>query len=181
MAKHQPAAIRATISAPVVSKHGEEPTVHTLRGGSIGLSPEIYEDRATVCVALRMEGYSYPEIQEKTGLSDCQVRYACRKARAAGRLRDVLDLVDNEAVPQAVENLVKYLREPDTEMGQKATMKTLSGRGVFRNFAHNKNESAPGVTLPQLNIEIVSPVGGGVPTVVVNNERGAVIGVEKDD
>lgn len=180
MREDRPAPPRALIVAPIISKTGATAPDTRFQPGNPGrkeLPEELYADRATVVVALRLEGYSYAEIQERTGLTVTQIRYACRKARAAGKLQDVLQLVDNEAVPQAVENLVDKLRAGDWE----ATRETLRGRGVFRNFSHNKNEGTPGVTLPNLNIEIVNPSGGALPTVIVNTDRGAVVGTERED
>lgn len=168
---------RALIVAPIISKTTPPKLTSEQAAANASLPDELYADRATVVVALRLEGYSYAEIEERTGLTLPQIRYACRKARAAGKLQDVLQLVDNEAVPQAVENLVAKLQAGDWD----ATRETLRGRGVFRNFSHNKNEGTPGVQLPNLNIEIVSPSGGALPTVIVNTERGAVVGTERED
>jgi hypothetical protein len=161
-------------SAPgaLISKTGELPEPN-LPPVSAGLPDSLYEERALICLALRLEGYTYKEIEARTGLSDEQVRYACRKARRAGKLRDVIDIIDNEAVPQAVENLLDYLRKGDKE----ATFKILDGRGVFRKFNNNKNEGGAGQSgIPPLQINILSPSGGELPTVIVNSEKGSVVG-----
>lgn len=166
-------AIERAAPGPLISKTGEQPELN-IPPGNPGLPDELYQDRAIICLALRLEGYTYKEIEARTGLSDEQVRYACRKARRAGTLRDSLDLIDNEAVPQAVENLITLLRSNDKE----ATFKVLDGRGVFRKFNNNKNEGGvAGVSgVPPLQINILSPTGGALPTIIVNSEKGSVVG-----
>mgnify|MGYP002784008434 FL=1 len=101
-----PAPVERAAPGVLISKSGELPEPNIPPPIGRPLPDELFEDRALIVLALRLEGYTYKEIQEKTGLSEQQVRYACRKARQAGKLRDVVDLIDNEAVPQAVENLL---------------------------------------------------------------------------
>lgn len=170
-------------SVPVISKSGEAPENLSTPPVNNGILPDaLFEDRAVICIALRMEGYTYKEIQEKTSLTETQVRYALRRARAAGRLRDVLDLVDNEAVPQAVENLITVLRDPKHEKFWDATEKTLDGRGVFRRFNNNKVEGGGvGNQLPALQINILTRDGKEMPTVIVNSEKGSVFGSPRED
>lgn len=164
----------------LVSKTGALP--EPPRGGTLppyqGLPDALYEDRAVLVLALRLEGYNYVEIQKKTGLSTEQVRYACRRARQAGKLRDVIDLIDNEAVPQAVENLNDLLQKGDKE----ATFEVLKGRGAFRRYSNDKQVGGIAATsIPALHINILTPAGGEMPTVIVNSDRGAVIGTPRED
>lgn len=172
-----------TPETPLVSKTGASPEPYDPSGnlaiGGVPLPAELYEDRALIVLALRLEGYTYQEIQDKTGLSANAVRYACRKARAAGKLRDVVDLIDNEAVPQAVENLITLLRANDKD----ATFKVLEGRGVLRKFSNNRNDGGGPVSSgpPPLQINIISPDGGALPTVIVNSERGSVVGTARGE
>ncbi len=177
MSDNQGIAERAA-PGPLISKTGDQPELN-LPPLNEGLSPELYEERALICLALRLEGYTYEEIEQKTKLSIQQIRYACRKARRAGRLRDTIELIDNEAVPQAVENLLSLLRKEDRE----ATFKVLDGRGVFRKFNNNKNEGGGpmGAGVPPLQINILSPTGGALPTVIVNSEKGSVVGTPYEE
>lgn len=171
-------------TSTVVSKTGLPPdrpagNVDNLRpGASNPLPDELYKDRAIIVLALRLEGYSYQEIQNKTGLSKTQVKFACRKARRAGQLKDVIDLIDDEVVPQALENLREALDDPKHAHHWEATSETLHGRGVFRNFNNSKTEGGVGESrLPPLQINIINPGGGTeLPNVIVNSERGSVIG-----
>jgi len=146
------------------------------------LSDELYEDRFLICLALRLEGYTVEEIQEKTGLTLRQVQYACMKARRAGKLRDVIDVIENDAVPQAVENLRTALNNPEHEHWWDATTETLHGRGVFRRFNTQKTDGGGGDALPNLQIAIINPGGGAeLPTVIVNSQVGSVVGVARED
>jgi hypothetical protein len=164
---------------PLISKTGEQPEpLNPIPPVYPGLPPELYEERSLIVLALRLEGYTYEEIEAKTGLSKDQVRYACRKARQAGKLRDVIDLIDNEAVPQAVENLLTLLRDKDKD----ATFKILDGRGVFRRFNNNKSEGGPGATgIPPLQINIIAPNGRDLPNVIVNSEKGSIVGTAYEE
>jgi len=167
---------------PLVTKTGAQPEPNILTGGRPGLPQALYDDRATIILALRLDGYTTDEICEKTGLGVDQVRYAMRKARQAGRLRDVIDLVDNEAVPQAVENLLKKLRKNalTDEFGE-AELQILKGRGVFQNFNKNQNPGGGGGNqLPPLQINFISPGGGELPTIIVNSDSGEVIGKPRE-
>lgn len=170
-------------TSTMVSKTGRPPdrpagTVANLTYVGVPLPDKLYEDRALICIALRTDGYSYQEIQNKTGLSKWQVKDACRRARRAGNLRDVIDLIDDEVVPQAIENLREALDDPKHPNHWTATSETLHGRGVFRNFSNNKNEGGIAeARLPPLQINIINPGGGtDLPAVIVNSERGSVIG-----
>jgi hypothetical protein len=166
----------------LVSKTGAQPEPAAPPTGA-ALPQALYDDRATIILALRLDGYTTDEICEKTGLGMDQVRYALRKARAAGKIRDVIDLIDNEAVPQAVENLLKKLRQNalSDEFGD-AEVQLLKGRGVFQNFNKNKNEGGGDARQPTLNIAFINPAGGTeLPTVIVNSDTGSVIGKPRED
>jgi len=165
-------------ATPVVSKTGQEPPPRLDNGGATNSLPDsLYADRYAVVVALRMEGYTQQEIADKTGLTLWQIQNACHRARQNGRLRDVLDMIDNTAVPQAVDNLVEGLRKGDKEY----TLEVLKGRGAFRKFSDKPGAGAGAMALPPLQINILTPQGGQVPTVIVNSEKGAVIGTPRDD
>lgn len=176
----QPGTPERAAPGVLISKSGEqpEPIPYGTGGGGVRLPDELYEDRALIVLALRLEGYCYDDIAAKTGLSKGQIQHACMKARRAGKLRDVIDLIDNEAVPQAAENLVKFLRDGDKE----ATFKVLEGRGVLRRHSNNRTEGGlvPG-GVPPLQINILSATGGALPTVIVNSEKGSVVGTPYED
>jgi DNA-binding CsgD family transcriptional regulator len=162
--------------SPAISKTGDpEPDISDLRQRV--QMPVVTSDRATIIVALRRQGHTYKEIRGITGLTLKQIQYALRNERAKGTLNDVLAMVDHEAVPQAVENLIGMLRKHDKD----ATMLTLKGRGVFRTFSQQKHEVAAGEKLPMLTIDVTSPDGNSLPSVIVNSERGAVEGVARED
>lgn len=165
------------VDSSVISKDGSDPTPQ----GQDILPEIVTQERALVVLALRLEGHSYDDIEKLTKLSKDQIRYALRKARAGGKLRDVLDLVTHEAVPQAVENLIAILRDPANANHWDATEKTLAGTGVFQRYGHMKGGVAPGAQVPPLQVNFISANGGPMPTVIVNSERGAVIGTPRED
>ncbi len=171
-----------TLGSAWVAKDGRPDPGPQTSPPTHGLPDELYGDRATIVLALRLDGFSYDEIATKTGLSKEQIRYACRKARTAGKLRDVIDLIDNEAVPQAVDNLNAMLQDSKHPSHEMATFETLKGRGAFRRFSGDKIGGG-GLTagIPPLQINILTPSGGELPTVIVNSDRGAVIGAPRED
>lgn len=169
--------------AGFVSKTGElpVPTPGNTALYNPGLPDELYEDRALIVLAMRQDGYTAKEICAKTGLSQEAVRYAMRKARQSGRLRDVIDLIDNEAVPQAVENLMMKLRKnAETEEFGDAEVQLLKGRGVFQNFNKNPSGAGAGSTLPALQINFIQNGGGELPSIIVNSESGEVLGKPRE-
>jgi hypothetical protein len=169
------------LAGALVSKTGEEPTPYVATPPvDPGFPAELFEDRALIVLAMRQDGYTTDEIVEKTKLTIGQVRYAMFKARQSGKLRDVIDLIDNEAVPQAVENLLKKLRKNNetNEFGD-AEIQVLKGRGVFQNF--NKNQGGPGGTvLPNLQINFINKDGGDLPAIIVNSDSGEVLGKARE-
>jgi hypothetical protein len=166
----------------LISKDGEIPVYAPGREpGSVGhpiLTEALWKERGAIVMALRAQGYTYPEIQEATGLGLGIIRAACRKAREAGALSETLLMIENEAVPQAVDNLVAQLRKG--EFGD-AEMAVLKGRGVFQNYSRNKAEGGDGARLPPLQIAFISATGDALPTVIVNSPTGAVFGKPRED
>lgn len=171
-------------SPAVVSKTGEElPTTPYYSEARLEAAQaaqitkqELAEDRAIVVTALRARGYTYREIAEETGLSLAQIQVATRRARMAGQLRETLDMVDHDAVPQAVDNLVTALRDPDHERWWEATTEVLHGRGVLQRHSRTQDTRDPATGVPPLQINILAPEGGTFPTVIVNSPRGAILG-----
>jgi hypothetical protein len=163
--------------SPVVSKTGEPPPPAVQSPPNNSLPEGIYADRYAIVIALRAEGYTHKEIAEKTGLSIWQIQTACHKARQSGQMRDALDMIDNSALPQAVDNLLEGLRKGDKEY----TLEVLKGRGAFRKFSDKPGAGVGALSLPPLQINILTPAGGNVPTVIINSEKGAVIGTPRDD
>ena len=100
--------------------------------------------------------------------------------RQQGALRDTIEILDQECLPQAVDNVVAALRDKEHPNHWRATEKVLDGRGAFRKFDPGKG-GAGGHELPPLQINIIAPGGGQVPTVIVNSEQGSVVGSEHQD
>jgi hypothetical protein len=155
---------------PMISKSGELP------------GHEISRDEAALILGFRVQGLTYLEISAKTGLTISEIRSACRFGRQQGALRDTIEFLDNECVPQAVENVVDALRDPTNANHWRATEKVLDGRGAFQKFGSQKSGAAAGGhELPPLQINIIAPGGGEVPTVIINSDQGSVVGAGHKD
>jgi hypothetical protein len=173
-----PGATPPRIESPAISKTGELPA-DWVPPATVGLPEELYAERAAIVVALKAEGYTNKEITATTGLSLWQIRYACRQARKRGDLQDVISDLSHRALPQAVENLVDALEDPENVNHWKATEETLHGLGAFKSHKNNVNEGS-GATAP-LQIAFVMQGGGDVPTVIVNSTRGEIGGTPRQD
>ena len=105
-----------------------------------GLPHEVWEARVTVIAALREEGYSYRQIARALGMGTSAVEWCARKARDEGKLRDgvaeAMKMLDNQAVPLAIDALLKKLRKGE----DKAVFGTLEGRGLLKTFSQIKTE-----------------------------------------
>ena len=141
------------------------------------------KQRITILAALWHAGFTYADIARQTGIPPNLVRrdiaLAEQHYKLADRLSKVMIRVDAEAVPQAVDNLIATLeseKPEDSARRDEATYRTLSGRGVFRQFASDDGKPAaptqmalqvnfsapPGMTMPQQTAQIVG-VSRGVP------------------
>jgi hypothetical protein len=154
-------------------------TPESLVAGRQPLSDELYKERGAIVVALKAQGYSYNEVSEATGLTVWQVRYACRRARAANELIDSVADLSHRALPQAIDNLVTALENPTDPNHWKATEETLHGLGAFKSHKNNVNEGSGAVS--PLQIAFVMQGGGDVPTVIVNSPRGEIGGNIRQD
>lgn len=169
--------------SPAISKDGAPPpsqgTPESLVAGRQPLSEALYRERGAIIVALKAQGYTYTEIAEATGLTVWQIRYTCRRARAANELSDVVADLSHRALPQAVENLVSALEDPKDPNHWKATEETLHGLGAFKSHKNNVNEGSGAVS--PLQIAFIMQGGGDVPNVIVNSPRGEIGGTPRQD
>jgi len=110
---------------------------------------EQQQARALVII-LKSQGWGIRPIYQKTRLGRTIVERILRDARERQELKDIIADVDMECLPQAVDNLRRYLREPNSDRGERATFKTLEGRGVL--VAHQKTA---GVSLGSMTLEVV--------------------------
>lgn len=72
-----------------------------------------------------------------------------REAREKDQLKDVMADLDMEAVPQAVDNIRRYLAKPWHEFGKEATFKVLEGRGALV-----KHEKSTGTVAASMVFEV---------------------------
>jgi predicted transcriptional regulator len=141
--------------------------------GLMGLTPEALKARVHIIAALKHAGYSRPQIAKALGLSVNAVHYSLRVARQRKLLEsgmvEALREIDEEAVPLAVEGLMKWLRKGDKDMIQA----TLEGRGLFRQHQVKDTED-PGAALPQLQINILNApsLAGPPPAGILGTPRG---------
>lgn len=126
------------------------------------LTPLEQKQARSLVILLKSEGWGIRPIYQRTGLGRTIVERILRDARSRDELKDVLADVDLECVPQAVDNLRRYLRDPNSDRGERATFKTLEGRGVL--VAHQKTA---GVSLGAMTLEVVyknAPADPPAPT-----------------
>lgn len=158
--------------SPLISASGELP------------ARILANDEMALMIGLRFQGCTTREIAARVGCTLDQVRQRLALARQRGQLRDTLEVLDNVAVPAAVDNLITALNDPKDANHWRATEKTLDGRGAFRKFS-NRDQTGAGVggaqALPPLQINIITPNGDAMPTVIVNSEQGSVVGTPRSD
>jgi hypothetical protein len=125
------------------------------------LSPEAYDARRAIVLVLHQQGYNGVEIGRMVGLCARSVRYVLRAARDQGTLRsgleEVLRDVDNEALPLALEGLMRHLRAGHWD----AIERTLAGRGVFVHHQQVKGAQDSGprtLTINVLNAPAAPPM-----------------------
>lgn len=121
--------------------------------------------KATICIALRLQGMSEKEIAKKVELPVETVRQYLFKARKKAKLLDVAPLLDQMAVPMAVDNLIEGIGNGDKDY----TLAVLKGRGAFATFGKQESDGAM-----QLTVKIEHADNG--QTSVID---GSVVGVPR--
>ncbi len=119
-------------------------------------------------VGLRILGYSIKDIAHELMVSQHAVRQWLTDARKRAELMDVAPLLDNVALPLAIDNLIDGLQNGD----KKLTLATLKGRGAFT--THSKSENTN--TNMQLEIHVEMPSREGASLDVV---EGQVVGIPR--
>lgn len=124
---------------PVPAGDAILPEVRAIREGW-GLGPELWDMRVSIVAALRLENFTQRQIASALKMSLTAVQWCIREARKRELLRngltEAIELLDNEAVPLAVDAALRKLRKGDSE----AVWKVLEGRGLLRNFTQVKSE-----------------------------------------
>lgn len=135
-----------------------------------GSGDDQFDETGVAMIALRIIGYSYKKISEAVGVDLSEVRRVLGEARRLSKLSDVGPLLENIALPQAVDNLIEKLEAGDLP----ATLATLRGRGAFRNFERSDNVDMQ----VQLSIQIEQPAGV-TPANQPNVIEGSVVGIPR--
>jgi hypothetical protein len=163
-----------------IPKDGIEPP-HRTNGRGRSLSPDEYRQRVVIVAAYRAAGYSSAKIQELTGLSAAQIKYAMLRARVDGlKSAELQHRLDEVALPLAVEGLIDILEDPEHDRFYDAVRDTLYGRGEFRNHSHSVSESR-NLNL-QFTVEYEMPDGAKPPDVVqVTEQTGLMLGRPRED
>ncbi len=139
-----------------------------------GSGDDQFDETGVAMIALRVIGYSYKKISESLGVEMTEVRRVLGEARRLSKLSDVGPLLENIALPQAVDNLVDALEDPKSSHHMAATLATLRGRGAFRNFERSDNVDMQ----VQLSINIEQPAGI-TPANQPNVIEGSVVGIPR--
>ena len=134
----------------------------------IGGEDDDFDENEVAMIALRITGKSYKAISELLGVPMGDVRRVLAEARRLAKLSDVGPILDNIALPQAVDNLVDKLEAGDMT----ATLATLRGRGAFRNFERSDNVDMQ----LQLSVQIEQPAAGAPEQPVA---PGSIVGVPR--
>lgn len=104
----------------------------------------IYAERVKIIAVLKAEGYNRDEIAEAMGMKRSGVDWCLREARKRGDLTqgmiEAAREIDEEAIPLAVENIVKALKDGNVDIA----MELAKGRGLLRTYTSTKSEGAPG-------------------------------------
>lgn len=126
------------------------------------MTPLEQKQARALVIALKSEGWGIRPIYTKTRLGRTLVERILRDARDRSELKDVLADMDMECLPQAVDNIRRFLREGTTDRAERATYKMLEGRGLL--VAHQKTA---GVSMGSMTLEVVyknAPVDPPAPT-----------------
>lgn len=157
------------------------PENQKLAGQAKQLPHELYAARVAVVAALKTEGYTRKQIAAALGMTLSGVHWCVRKAREQKILQtgmaETLALIEDEALPLAVEGLLRDLRRGN----QEAYLATLRGRGILRNFNNNKNEGNGGGAPMAFQFNFVMPGGETVNQPKVPALPGQVFGSERGD
>jgi hypothetical protein len=124
--------------------------------------------RMAQVVALRLVGMSVPEIAERLAIAENTVRSHLYVARAKGKLMDVGPILDHQAVPLAIENLMNGLAEQDKDY----TLEVLRGRGAFRTHTHQASTGSVGPMNLQINVELPKGAHGNIIDVMPGQVMG---------
>ena len=116
-------------------------------------------ERVAAAAALRAAGAKPGRIAQILGVSLNTVRDYLAAAREWGGLDDVVRDIEYRLVPQAVDNLRKFLEAGDKEV----TLETLKGRGLFRTFGNTKVEGNQGANAMQVNVTFNGMPSGESP------------------
>lgn len=114
--------------------------------------------RMAQVVALRILGLSSSQIADKLGIAVNTVNQHLYVARAKGKLSDVGAILDHQAVPMAMDNVLAGLAEGDKEY----TLEVLKGRGAFRTHTHQASTGSTGPMHLQIQVELPKSAHGTI-------------------
>jgi hypothetical protein len=149
--------------ADVLDRVADTILPEAVKKGTKGPASKLPRQIAAI-VYMRMQGMSNKDIAAKMGVKPKRITEIVYQARTQYNFSDILDRVQHQAIPQAIENLNEMLVEKDRE----ATFQTLHGTGVFRK--HTVNKDSGETKSNTLKVEISLPEGvslENMPTVAV--------------
>lgn len=182
MADQDPEASPAPTETPRFSRDGELlpeqiPQFESPKGRE--LPHELFQARVAIVAGLKTEGYSRKQIAKALQMSVSGVAWCIRKARERKLLVDgmteTLKLIEDEALPLAVEGLLKDLRLGN----QTAYLETLKGRGLLRNYTQVKQEGGGNQANMAFQFNFVTPDGQRIDQPDVPALPGQVFGTAK--
>ncbi len=157
------------------------PDMQKAQGAARQLPHELYAARVAIVAALKTENYTRKQIAEALGMTQGGVHWCIRKARERELLKngmaETIELLENEALPLAVEGLLKDLRKGN----QAAYLATLQGKGLLRNYNQVKNEGGGGGANLAFQFNFVTPDGKAIERPALPELPGQVFGVERTD
>lgn len=127
---------------------------------SAHLPHELQQLKVPIVAALHLHGYTRTKIARALKMSVAAVGWCLRVARdrelLQGGMAEALKEIDGEAVPLALEAVVKSLRQGDKAVA----LKVLEGRGLLRNFSQVNQEGPKGDTKLAFQFNFQLPNGG---------------------
>ncbi len=109
-------------------------------------------------VSMKQAGLSNRKIAQILGVKETTVRINVWRARQAGQLNDLRDILEHDVSALAVDTITHHLKRKDKDVA----IEHLKGVGLYVNHSNRKNEGGgPGFVMPPLQVNVVVQNQGG--------------------
>lgn len=156
-----PADVIAAIEAEAKGNH--DPTAVERLQKAYGSNEQAVKARlrGQALLALANSGYTRAQIAKLLGLKENTVKVALWRARAAGRLNDLRNILEHDSTALAVDTVNYHLRKKNADVA----IEHLKGVGYYKNHSHMKHDGVPVGGMPPLTVNVVvqNAIGGAMP------------------